>query len=780
MEKQDSTVKNNSPTAKENGDMPIQKEEHEKEYYTKRNLEITASDEMEGNTTDVQKKDKEKKNVEALAAKKEECTPNSQKEKQEKEHSTPIIVSNISTAEKLEEANVDVKKDDIVEDAGEVTSPKVREEGNKIFNVTDELEDKMDQSKELVSGTEEGTNGDLEDANGEEAEPVFDGTEVPGMEANRSMSTHSLDLDTETQGSVWPEKAVALKNFVREKSVVAVSSVLRHLSGKSDDGGQDIPDDECKDENFDKSTKEVSDSSKESEAQEAYQKIGEKSGWNPFSLIKISCDGDAKNRKDELIEESLQPLVMKGRILLYTRLGCQDSREARLFLHGKRLRYIEINIDVYPSRKLELEKIAGSPSVPRVFFNEINIGGLSELKGLDEGGKLDEKIEYVIAEVPPFEAPLPPLSGEDDMSTSGAIDELAVIVRKMKESILIKDRFYKMRRFTNCFLGSEAVNFLSEDQYLEREEAVEFGRKLGSKLFFQHVLDENVFEDGNHLYQFLDHDPVVMSQCHNIPRGITEVKPKPITEISSRLRLLSYAIFEAYTSKDGKHVDYRSIHGSEEFARYLRIVEELQRVDMQDMPREEKLAFFINLFNMMAIHAILVWGHPAGALERRKLLGDFKYVIGGCTYTLSAIQNGILRSNQRPPYNLIKPFGVKDKRFKVALPYSEPLIHFALVCGNRSGPALRCYSPGNIDKELTEAACNFLRNGGLIVDLNAKVVSVSKILKWYSIDFGKNEVEVLKHAANYLEPDVSEAFLELIATTQLKVVYQPYDWGFNY
>ncbi|KAF7142118.1 hypothetical protein RHSIM_Rhsim06G0086800 [Rhododendron simsii] len=780
MEKQDSTLMNNSPTAKENGDMPVQKEEHEKEDYTKRNLEITASDEMEGNTTDVQKEDEEKKNMEALAAKKEECTPNFQKEKQEKEHSTPIIVSDISTAEKLEEADVDVKKDDIVEDAREVTSPKVREEGNKIFNVTDELEDKMDQNKELASGTEEGTNGDLEDANGEEAEPVFDGTEVPGMEANRSMSTRSLDLDTETQGSVWPEKAVALKNFVREKSVVAVSSVLRRLSGKSDDGGQDIPDDEGKDENFDKSTKEVSDSSKESEAQEASQKTGEKSGWNPLSLIKISRDGDAENRKDELIEESLQPLIMKGRILLYTRLGCQDSREARLFLHGKRLRYIEININVYPSRKLELEKIAGSPSVPRVFFNEINIGGLSELKGLDEGGKLNEKIEYVIAEVPPFEAPLPPLSGEDDMSTSGAIDELAVIVRKMKESIPIKDRFYKMHRFTNCFLGSEAVNFLSEDQYLEREEAVEFGRKLGSKLFFQHVLDENVFEDGNHLYRFLDHDPVVMSQCHNIPRGITEVKPKPITEISSRLRFLSYAIFEAYTSEDGKHVDYRSIHGSEEFARYLRIVEELQRVDMQDMPREEKLAFFINLFNMMAIHAILVWGHPAGALERRKLLGDFKYVIGGCTYTLSAIQNGILRSNQRPPYNLIKPFGVKDKRFKVALPYSEPLIHFALVCGNRSGPALRCYSPGNIDKELTEAACIFLRNGGLIVDLNAKVASVSKILKWYSIDFGKNEVEVLKHAANYLEPDVSEAFLELIATTQLKVVYQPYDWGLNY
>lgn len=66
----------------------------------------------------------------------------------------------------------------------------------------------------------------------------------------------------------------------------------------------------------------------------------------------------------------------------------------------------------------------------------------------------------------------------------------------------------------------------------------------------------------------MDNDPIVSSQCYNIPRGIVEAKPKPITEIAARLRFLSCAIFEAYTSVDGKHVDYRSIHGSEEFARF--------------------------------------------------------------------------------------------------------------------------------------------------------------------------------------------------------------------
>ncbi|OMO85744.1 hypothetical protein CCACVL1_10020 [Corchorus capsularis] len=606
----------------------------------------------------------------------------------------------------------------------------------------------------------------------EEAEPVFDGTEVPGMEAYRSSSTRSLDPGAEEEGSVWPEKAVALKNFVKEKGAVAVTNVLRRISFKKDEG-EHAPNDENKDS---------PDSAKLVEHSAMSPKTAERSAWNPLNYIKKSRDADAERKGEQgesTIEESLLPIVTKGRIVLYTRLGCQDCKEVRLFLHRKRLRWVEINIDLYPSRKSELEKFSGSCAVPKVFFNEVLVGGLSELRALDESGKLDEKIVFLITEAPSVEAPLPPLSGEDDVSSNGPVDELALIVRKMKATIVVKDRFYKMRRCTNCFLGSEAVDFLSEDQYLEREEAVEFGRKLASELFFRHVFDENLFEDGNHLYRFLDHDPIVSSQCHNIPRGIIELKPKPIIEIASRLRFLSYAIFEACVSEDGRHVDYRSIHGSEEFARYLRIVQELQRVEVHDMPREEKLAFFINLYNMMAIHAILVWGHPAGQLERRKLFGDFKYVIGGCTYSLSSIQNGILRGNQRPPYNLLKPFGVKDKRSQVALPYPEPLVHFALVCGNRSGPALRCYSPGNIDKELMDAARDFLRAGGLIVDLSGKVAFASKILKWFSVDFGKNEVEVLKHVSNYLEPTESEALLEILADDQMKVIYQPYDWGMN-
>ncbi|KAF8114645.1 hypothetical protein N665_0035s0024 [Sinapis alba] len=645
-----------------------------------------------------------------------------------------------------------VKTEDIID---EMESIDIHREVNTLS-----LESETQQDKMLSP-----SNGDDDDDDSESSHDSKDDADLDDtMDAKEKPKPDSPDSNPST--SAWTEKAAAIKNFVRVKSEVAVHTFMRRLSGKMNDDNavHDARDDE---------TKWV----------ESPKAEGKSSIWNPLSYLKMMQNDDTIDKVEVTnVEAELEPVAMKGRIILYTRLGCEECRECRLYFHGKRLRYVEINIDIYPSRKQDLEKIGGSScssDVPKVFFNEELVGSFKELKKIDESGELDAKIRHLIHEAPPREAPLPPFSGEDDASSKGHVDELALIVRKMKPCI-VKDRFYKLRRFKNCFSGSDAVDFLSSDQCLERDEAIEVARKLASQLFFQHVLEENLFEDGNHLYRFLDDDPVVSSQCHNIPRGIIEIKPRPVVEIASRLRILYRAILEAYTSPDGKHVDYRSIHGSEEFARYLRIIQELHRVQqLVDMPREEKLAFFINLYNMMAIHAILVWGHPTGPLERAKMFGEFKYIIGGYTYSLSAIQNGIIRGNQRQPYHLTKPFNEKDKRSMVALPYAEPLSHFALSCGTRSGPPLRCFSPGEIDKELMEATLDFLRGGGLIVDLSSKVAYISKIFNWYSVDFGNGEKEVLKHASTYLEPQLSEALLDVLVDTQFRVVYQTYDWGLN-
>lgn len=94
------------------------------------------------------------------------------------------------------------------------------------------------------------------------------------------------------------------------------------------------------------------------------------------------------------------------------------------------------------------------------------------------------------------------------------------------------------------------------------------------------------------------------------------------------------------------------------------MAQDLQRTDLSELSPDEKLAFFLNLYNAMVIHAVIRVGHPESIMDRR-FFSDFQYVVGGHPYSLSTIHNGILRNNRRPPYSLVKPFGSEDKRLEV-------------------------------------------------------------------------------------------------------------------
>lgn len=99
--------------------------------------------------------------------------------------------------------------------------------------------------------------------------------------------------------------------------------------------------------------------------------------------------------------------------------------------------------------------------------------------------------------------------------------------------------------------------------------------------------------------------------------------------------------------------------------RYINLTQDLQRVNIVELSENEKLAFFLNLYNAMVIHAVISVGSPEGVIDRRSFFNDFLYLIGGHPYSLAIIENGILRCNQRSPYSLMKPFSTGDKRLEV-------------------------------------------------------------------------------------------------------------------
>ena len=76
-------------------------------------------------------------------------------------------------------------------------------------------------------------------------------------------------------------------------------------------------------------------------------------------------------------------------------------------------------------------------------------------------------------------------------------------------------------------------------------------------------------------------------------------------------------------------VNYAGIGASSEFQRYVRLTKELARVQIAEASREEKLAFFINIYNAQVIHANVTMGPPVNLWQRYKVcLNKFLFGFG--------------------------------------------------------------------------------------------------------------------------------------------------------
>lgn len=150
---------------------------------------------------------------------------------------------------------------------------------------------------------------------------------------------------------------------------------------------------------------------------------------------------------------------LKGRISFFSRSNCRDCKAVRSFFNEKGLRFVEINIDVFPQREKELMKRTGNSLVPQIFFNEKLFGGLVALNSLRNSGEFDQRIKDMLSNKCPDDAPAPPVYGFDDPD-EGSPDELLEIVKFLRQRLPIQDRLIKMKIVKNCFSGREMVEAL--------------------------------------------------------------------------------------------------------------------------------------------------------------------------------------------------------------------------------------------------------------------------------------------------------------------------------
>ena len=434
--------------------------------------------------------------------------------------------------------------------------------------------------------------------------------------------------------------------------------------------------------------------------------------------------------------------------------------------------------------------------MPQIFFGDTSVGGASELAALlatDAGaaslkeaadGKDPSQEKLALPLQPPArkQAKRQPTGSEVFVVGRARLSAVEVVSRIQAGLPIVHHRLYSTVH-KNCFESCELVEYFSSGYSLARQDAVEFCQMLLNAGIVALVQDRDkdgapaVFADTPSLCRLHMHAETHML---NTWRQWRDRVDEPSETMAFCWELLS-ALQSVHTDNQTGLTDYTAIGEDPGYPVFQEAVCEFQTTDLAAMPRDARVAFVINLYNLLILHAFVQLGAPKTGLQRSAFFVRVGYDVGGHHYSFNDLENGILRSNAIAPYHFKHLFGKGDPRLGAVLEEPEMRIHFALNCGASSCPPISFFTAAGIDAELEFVAKSFLESDeGCLLDESTRTVTLSKIMSWYSRDFGKDTNEVLSTVARWL-PETKKQLLQqwLDGGKPIKLKYFRYDWAVN-
>lgn len=190
-------------------------------------------------------------------------------------------------------------------------------------------------------------------------------------------------------------------------------------------------------------------------------------------------------------------------------------------------------------------------------------------------------------------------------------------------------------------------------------------------------------------------------------------------------------------------VDYRGFLKDKEILKaYLDLLQANQ--PDREWPKNEKLAYYINLYNSQTVLLILD-NYPIESIKKINRPWDQKMIpLHGDMISLGDLEHKILRK------------------------MGEPRIHFAINCASASCPKLanKAYLAENLDEQLDLATKTFIHSDRN--QISREKLELSKIFKWYDRDFLDGDVR--PYLRKYTMTAISD---------KADIEYLPYDWSLN-
>ncbi len=236
------------------------------------------------------------------------------------------------------------------------------------------------------------------------------------------------------------------------------------------------------------------------------------------------------------------------------------------------------------------------------------------------------------------------------------------------------------------------------------------------------------------------------------PTENKETIPNQTTQMVEAAKVVSEPMtHQSWNSLLGKHVSKDGIVSYKGFQQdrvmfesYL--AELSENVPKNDWTKEDKLAYWINVYNAFTIK-LITDNYPIKSIKDIKDPWDLRFFkLGKKWYTLNDIEHRILRKME------------------------DPRIHFGINCASFSCPPLlnKAFTSQNVDQELDKLAISFI-NDTKRNTISAEKVELSKIFSWFGKDF-KKEGSLI---------DFLNKYSTIIINSNAKKSFKTYDWSLN-
>lgn len=229
----------------------------------------------------------------------------------------------------------------------------------------------------------------------------------------------------------------------------------------------------------------------------------------------------------------------------------------------------------------------------------------------------------------------------------------------------------------------------------------------------------------------------------------------------------THQIFTELLNKYVKNglVDYKSLKNDNQLDNYL---DQLSSTNPDEFTHDEKLAFWINVYNAFTLKVVSV-NYPINSITELhtggKLIG---YLIGKTVWDKEFIKISE------------KKYSLNDIEHKILRKMNEPRIHFAVVCASISCPEIsaEAFEADKLEIQLEKSVRKFLNDSSRNhFDLKNRKAYISKIFSWFKEDFGGTDENILNFVLNYLPYDLQVDLKNNFANWS--IVYKSYNWDLN-